>query len=560
MNSSGIIQDTLHYELLRKFRTGNVIIDSFLHIFALGFLLNFITSSINAIHISYIFECFDDLPSFFGGKRNKCLSLKGVYRSNFYGRDKANFSNNFLAILNEIKKSCLEFPENNKLIIKLDEFISENAPTYNDEGLQDGFIYNQSFMPNQKNKFSLTSDIKCVALLTKNNVDNNKNRNGDDISEEIEFKITLMSKTLSCYELEEYVNKITLNYKKEIENKNKDKRFIFSYAQDGEWEMEEMKSGSGMDSIFFNDKDEIMKIILRFIKEKEFYKAVGKPYQIGFLLSGEPGCGKSSFIRALSNELNRSIKELKFNVIKDLYDLNKVMKCAEYKNIKMDCDKTIIVAEDVDACTDILYEREKLNTNSSGLNNPELMSAIKNYNSDNTDNIDNSNNIYTIDNTDTNNKLVEILKEVEKNNSKNKAKNNKDENKPTLSDILNITDGINSNDGRIMIFTTNHPEKLDKALIRPGRLDYHIVFGKMRKNVLYDMITNWYKKYDELVIFNKTDTKEESCYDKFISIWNEKNNEFIDEKLKPCDVACILQKYGEDVNSAMNALIEKQTA
>jgi chaperone BCS1 len=324
-----------------------------------------------------------------------------------------------------------------------------------------------------------------------------------------------------------------------------------------------------MDSIFFNDKDEIMKIILRFIKEKEFYKAVGKPYQIGFLLSGEPGCGKSSFIRALSNELNRSIKELKFNVIKDLYDLNKVMKCAEYKNIKMDCDKTIIVAEDVDACTDILYEREKLNTNSSGLNNPELMSAIKNYNSDNTDNIDNSNNIYTIDNTDTNNKLVEILKEFDKNNSKNKAKNNKDEDKPTLSDILNITDGINSNDGRIMIFTTNHPEKLDKALIRPGRLDYHIVFGKMRKNVLYDMITNWYKKYDELVIFNKYDkadkadkanTEEESCYDKFISIWNEKNNEFIDEKLKPCDVACILQKYGEDVNSAINALIEKQTA
>ena len=558
MNSSNIIQDTLHYELLRKFRTGNVIIDSFLHIFALGFLLNFITSAINAIHISYVFECFDDLPSLLSGKRNKCLSLKGVYRSNFYGRDKANFSNNFLAILNEIKKSCLEFPENNKLIVKLDEFISENAPTYNDEGLQDGFIYNQSFMPNQKNKFSLTSDIKCIALLTKNNIDNNKNRNGDDISEEIEFKITLMSKTLSCYELEEYVNKITSNYKKEIENKNKDKRFIFSYAQDGEWEMEEMKSGSGMDSIFFNDKDEIMKIILRFIKEKEFYKAVGKPYQIGFLLSGEPGCGKSSFIRALSNELNRSIKELKFSVIKDLYDLNKVMKCAEYKNIKMDCDKTIIVAEDVDACTDILYEREKHQTNSSGLNNPELMSAIKNYNNT----TDTSNN-----NTDTdNNKLSEILKEIEKNNSKNKNKNNKDENKPTLSDILNITDGINSNDGRIMIFTTNHPEKLDKALIRPGRLDYHIVFGKMRKNVLYDMITNWYKKYDELVIFNKVDktdktyAKENGCYDKFISIWNEKNNEFIDEKLKPCDVACILQKYGDDVNNAVNALIEKQTA
>ena len=85
--------------------------------------------------------------------------------------------------------------------------------------------------------------------MTENNIDNNKNRNGDDISEEIEFKITLMSKTLSCYDLEEYVNKITSNYKKKLKIKIRIKD-LFSYAQDGEWELEEMKSGSGMESYF----------------------------------------------------------------------------------------------------------------------------------------------------------------------------------------------------------------------------------------------------------------------------------------------------------------------
>nr|KAJ0221000.1 hypothetical protein LSAT_V11C200078340 [Lactuca sativa] len=29
-------------------------------------------------------------------------------------------------------------------------------------------------------------------------------------------------------------------------------------------------------------------------------------------------------------------------------------------------------------------------------------------------------------------------------------------------------------DERIMIFTTNHKDKLDAALIRPGRMDFHI--------------------------------------------------------------------------------------
>ncbi|CAD5325451.1 unnamed protein product [Arabidopsis thaliana] len=48
--------------------------------------------------------------------------------------------------------------------------------------------------------------------------------------------------------------------------------------------------------------------------------------------------------------------------------------------------------------------------------------------------------------------------------------------KVTLSGLLNFIDGLWSScgDERIIIFTTNYKEKLDAALLRPGRMDMHI--------------------------------------------------------------------------------------
>lgn len=46
----------------------------------------------------------------------------------------------------------------------------------------------------------------------------------------------------------------------------------------------------------------------------------------------------------------------------------------------------------------------------------------------------------------------------------------------TLSGLLNFIDGLWSScgDERIIIFTTNHKNRLDPALLRPGRMDVHI--------------------------------------------------------------------------------------
>ncbi|KAH7305396.1 P-loop containing nucleoside triphosphate hydrolase protein [Rhexocercosporidium sp. MPI-PUGE-AT-0058] len=45
----------------------------------------------------------------------------------------------------------------------------------------------------------------------------------------------------------------------------------------------------------------------------------------------------------------------------------------------------------------------------------------------------------------------------------------KSQGRVSLSALLNVLDGVGSQEGRVLIMTTNHAERLDAALIRPGR-------------------------------------------------------------------------------------------
>jgi chaperone BCS1 len=49
----------------------------------------------------------------------------------------------------------------------------------------------------------------------------------------------------------------------------------------------------------------------------------------------------------------------------------------------------------------------------------------------------------------------------------------------TLSGLLSFIDGLWSTSGeeRIIVLTTNYKERLDPALLRPGRMDMHIYMG-----------------------------------------------------------------------------------
>lgn len=47
----------------------------------------------------------------------------------------------------------------------------------------------------------------------------------------------------------------------------------------------------------------------------------------------------------------------------------------------------------------------------------------------------------------------------------------------TFSGLLNALDGVAAQEGHALVMTTNHRERLDPALIRPGRADVHVELG-----------------------------------------------------------------------------------
>ena len=63
-----------------------------------------------------------------------------------------------------------------------------------------------------------------------------------------------------------------------------------------------------------------------------------------------------------------------------------------------------------------------------------------------------------------------------------------------IANVLNVLDGLTSKDNYIIIATTNHLNKLDEALIRPGRFDIKIELGYVDMEMLKDFLC---KHFDE---------------------------------------------------------------
>jgi len=91
--------------------------------------------------------------------------------------------------------------------------------------------------------------------------------------------------------------------------------------------------------------------------------------------------------------------------------------------------------------------------------------------------------------------------------------------KLNLSGILNVLDGVVDTPGRIVIMTTNHPEVLDPALIRPGRIDKKLLLGHMQGNDVCNILEHYFttqltshEKQRVVEAVNGNHNNIETCY------------------------------------------------
>lgn len=68
----------------------------------------------------------------------------------------------------------------------------------------------------------------------------------------------------------------------------------------------------------------------------------------------------------------------------------------------------------------------------------------------------------------------------------------------SFSGLLNSIDGVAAQEGRALVMTTNHPERLDPALVRPGRVDLRIELGPVGAPEAARMVRRFFPGDDRL--------------------------------------------------------------
>jgi hypothetical protein len=95
-----------------------------------------------------------------------------------------------------------------------------------------------------------------------------------------------------------------------------------------------------------------------------------------------------------------------------------------------------------------------------------------------------------------------------------------------MSYFLNILDGLQECPGRIIVMTTNKPNVLDRALIRPGRIDHNIHFTLATCQDTIDILEFYWK--EKLNFFNLPSAEKigrfiDTPFDLLFNIYHEEN-------------------------------------
>ena len=413
-----------------------------------------------------------------------CFYIFNIFYNNYNNYNILNIFQNFYNKENKIhfissdKESSDRFRAVMHFIIEKSN-VSEikELERFKNHWVEDRIAY---YKVNQNNKFLITNNIYGLVIIKQKEIKQNT-----IITLEQFEHLEISSSYLSVKQIKDFVEKCNDDYEKYL----KDQILKHQLFVDISWDTKEKniivksnkwKSSSTFENKYFTNKELVLNKLNFFLENKHIYNKRGIPHTLGFLLFGDPGTGKSSFIKAVANKTNYHIINIKLSKNFDFQYLHKLLFNESItNNLMIPLNKRIIIFEDIDCMTDIIKNR---------------------YNKD--DKNDKDDKYDKNDKDDKNEKSIQkkidedysFAKKIDKDYSfakKIMAQIEETENN-NLSFLLNILDGVQEADDRIIIMTTNKPENLDNALIRPGRIDIKIHFTKATIEDIRNILCNFW--------------------------------------------------------------------
>jgi hypothetical protein len=212
-------------------------------------------------------------------------------------------------------------------------------------------------------------------------------------------------------------------------------------------------------NVFFEQREKVKNHVEFFLNRKDWYEKKGIPYTLGFMFHGEAGTGKTSTIKAIANTARRHIINVQLSHIKTKEQLRHlffndeihVSDGTKTERYTIPVHERLYVIEDIDAMGDTVLERKWKKP------------------------------------------VVEEKKKTAEDAWMQARMDEEDTVEPLdLSFLLNLLDGTLEASGRILCISSNFPERIDKALIRPGRIDMIVHFRKCNRDILRQMVDSFY--------------------------------------------------------------------
>jgi len=437
----------------------------------------------------------DSIRGLFLRKYILCIDGKTCTTTSAYSvntRVTTIYSDNFKAVWSYILKSL---PKNESIYE-----IREVANTYRirlDDEMQD--VNPGMYIVSQREQFLLDADLEIYATTTQTN----EHVEEKAVTRTNKIEITLYSYKSNANVLKQYVETLTSRYLSELSDSRNNKRFLYSLLKPDTtsdtftlWRESEFHSSKTFQNVFFENKQKIVDQIDFFLKNREWYDTYGIPYTLGIGLYGPPGTGKTSFIKALMNHLgDRHLVNMPLSLIKTKTQLQEYYYESRFtdhnKPNSVGFDKKLIVIEDIDCASDIVMERKTTTTNP-----PNMM--------DECHEITLNDHIQTFDKEIQKTVKENIVAETQKLLSKMSPPI---DDRITLDDVLNLWDGIRETPGRILIITSNHYDKLDTAIRRPGRIDITLGLENASRETIAEMFFHFYKKPIDPEILSKIESR-----------------------------------------------------